>query len=79
MENIVTVDYLLNILQREHDGGHGDMRIKCQDGFLHEDEVIFKYAFNEIEFRGLLYNFPIAKRISEFYNDIDKAYRRFYK
>ena len=39
MEDVVTVDYLLDLFQRLHDAGKGDMKIKCVDNFLHKDEI----------------------------------------
>ena len=75
---VVTVDYLLDLFQRLHDAGKGDMKIKCKDNFLHRDEIGIIYYKNEIEFRGYLHNFSITQKVNEFCNDIEKAERKFY-
>ena len=76
---VVTVDYLLDLFQRLHDAGKGDMKIKCKDNFLHKDEIVITYYKNEIEFRDLLYNLPITQRVKDFCEDVDKAMRKFYE
>ena len=76
---VVTVDYLLDLFQRLHDAGKGDMKIKCKDNFLHKDEIVITYYKNEIEFRSLLYNLPITQRVKDFCEDVDKAMRKFYE
>lgn len=78
MENVVTVSYLLNKLQKLSDVGKGDMLIKCSDNFLHEDEIIFDYLENQIRFKGKLCNFEITNRINQFYHDIELAQKKFY-
>ena len=79
MEDIVTVDYLLNLFQSLHDAGKGDMKIKFKDNFLHKDEITIVYYKNEIEFRGSLCNFSITQRVKDFCEDVDKAMRKFYE
>lgn len=76
---VVTVDYLLDLFQRLHDAGKGNMKIKCKDNFLHKDEIVITYYKNEIEFRVLLYNLPITQRVKDFCEDVDKAMRKFYE
>ena len=78
MEDIVTVDYLLELFQRLNDAGYGDMKIKCKDNFLHRDEITLIYYKNEIEFRGYLTNFSITQKVQEFCKDIEKAKNKFY-
>ena len=78
MEDIVTVDYLLDIFQQLHDAGRGDMKIKCLDNLLHKDEIKFIYYKNEIEFYGYLHNFSITEKVKEFCKDIEKAKNKFY-
>lgn len=78
MADIVTVDMLIDLLQKFHDAGNGDMKIKCRDNFLHEDEIGINYKDNEMQFRGYLFNLPIAKKVSEFCSDIEKAKKKFY-
>ena len=47
MDSIVTVDHLLKLLQGLHDYGYGNMRVKCKDNYLHEDEIVIDYSGNE--------------------------------
>lgn len=79
MATIVTVDYMLRLLQRLHDNGKGDMKIKCRDNFLHEDEVAIDYMGNEMKLRGYLYNFSAAEKVKEFCTDVKNAETKFYK
>lgn len=76
MSDIVTVDYLLNILQRASDYGLGEAKIKCEDGYLHEDEI--SVGQREICLKGYLYHYPPTKRVLEFKEDIEKAVDKFY-
>lgn len=75
---IVTVDCLLDLLQKLHNAGNGDMKIKCIDNFLHEDEIGINYMDNEMEFRGYICNLPVTERIKEFCKDIEQAKKKFY-
>lgn len=79
MAPIVTVDFLLDLLQKLHEAGNGDMQIKCMDNFLHEDEIGINYMDNEMMFRGLIFNQPMVQKAKEFCADIRKAERKFYK
>lgn len=78
MTEIVTVDFLIDLLQKLHKAGNGDMKIKCGYDFLHKDEIGINYEDNEIQFSGLIYNLPIAQRVKEFGDDIKKATNKFY-
>ncbi len=78
MENVVTVDYLLNLLQKLHNAGKGTMQIKCIDNLLHEDEISIDYINNEMEFQGFLFNLPIVQKVRDFCIDIEKAEKKFY-
>lgn len=77
-ENIVTVSYLLSMLKKLSDAGKGDMKIKCMDNALHEDEITINYTKNEILLRGYIFNFSITDKVRQFCNDIEKAKERFY-
>lgn len=79
MESIVTVDYLLKLLQGIHDHGYGNMKLKCKDNYLHKDEIAINYSSNEMELRGYLYNLPIALKIKELCEDVDRATKKFYE
>lgn len=76
--NFLTVDILLGKLKGLSEAGYGDMKIKCQDSYLHEDEIGIDFLAREILLRGYLYNFPITKRVNEFKDDIERAYRKYY-
>lgn len=79
MDSIVTVDYLLKLLQGIHGYGYGNMKLKCKDNYLHEDEIAIDYSNDEMKLRGYLYNFPVASKIKEFCEDIDRATKKFYE
>ena len=76
MSDIVTVEYLLNILQRASSNGFGDAKIKCQDGYLHTDEI--SISPKEIDLRGYLFHHPPTKKVQEFKRDVEKAVDKFY-
>lgn len=78
MENVVTVNYMLDLLKKLSDGGYGDMKIKCMDNDLHEDEISINYITNEILFRGYLFNYSLTDKVKQFCNDMEKARERFY-
>lgn len=78
MSEIATVDYLLDLFQKLSNDGYGNMKIKCNDGFLHEDEIFVNYHEGEISFQGLIFNIPISAKVSSFKYDIQKAYEKFY-
>ena len=46
--------------------------------FLHEDEIGINYMGNEMMFRGLIFNQPMAQKVKEFCNDINRAEKKFY-
>ena len=73
-----TVDYLLDLFQKLSNDGYGDMKIKCQDGFLHKDEISVNPMFKEVAFQGFLFNIDITEKVTYFKNDIQKAYEKFY-
>lgn len=76
--NILTVDGLIDKLNNLSRSGYGDMKIKCQDHFIHEDEIGFNYIAKEVLIRGMLYNFPVSEKVNEFNEDIQKAYRKYW-
>lgn len=75
---VTTVDYLLSLFNELSEQGKGDMKIKCTDNYLHEDEIGVDYLKNEVLFRGSLFNVPITDKVKRFCNDIEKAKDRFY-
>ena len=59
--DFLTVDTLREKLNRASEHGYGDMKIKCEDGYLHVDEITFSYSSREILLRGFLFNSPNVK------------------
>lgn len=78
MEKVVTVDYLLSLLNKLSEAGKGDMKIKCMDNELHEDEITVNYAGNEILLRGFLFNYSPTDRVKRFCKDIEKAKDKYF-
>lgn len=79
MENdFITVDSLRERLNALSEIGYGDMKIKCQDGYLHDDEIGYNYLDREVQFRGHLFNFPLTERVNKFRNGVEKLYQEFY-
>ena len=82
-ENILTVDKLFGILEKLKNGGYGDMRIKCGDVLLHDDEVGIRYCYpegkpGEVLFRGHLFHQPISEKAAMLKEDIENAINKFY-
>lgn len=77
MSDIVTVDYILNLLKKVSELGFGDAKIKCRDGYLHTDEI--SISPDEINLRGYLFNHSPTEKVQEFKNDIEKAVEKFYR
>lgn len=78
MSEIVTVDYLLGMLKGLSENGYGDMKIKCLDNPLHEDEITLNYTKREVLLRGFLFNVQITQKVKKFCTDIEKAKDEFY-
>lgn len=78
MEEEMTVDYMLEYLQKLSDAGKGDMKIKCNDNFVHCDEIGCNYLTNEVLIHGNIYNFDMTQKVKEFCRDIEIAKRKFY-
>lgn len=79
MAEVLTVDSLLYLLTNLHNNGYGDMKIKCLDNELHEDEFFINYTDREVMFKGYLFNLPIAQKVSKFCDGVDKARKEFYQ
>lgn len=79
MADVLTVDSLLMLLQILQNDGYGDMKIKCLDNELHEDEFFINYTDREVMFKVYLFNLPIAQKVSKFCDDVDKARKEFYQ
>ena len=56
--------------------GFGNAKIKCQDGYLHTDEI--SISPDEIKLRGYLFNHSPTEKVKEFKKDIEKAVEKFY-
>ena len=76
---IVTVDSLLEDLKKLSDAGYGDMKIKCADGYLREDEIGYNYLTREVLFRGNILNTPAEERLQKFMERIDEAIKELYR
>lgn len=76
--NYLTVDSLAEKLNKLSEYGYGDMRIRCQDGYLHDDEIGFNYSTREILLRGLIYNQPTSEKVKEFYQGVGKLYEQYF-
>lgn len=77
MSDIVTVDYLVSLLQEVSKLGFGDAKFKCVDGYLHTDEI--SISPEEIKLRGYLFNHSPTEKVKEFKKDIEKAVEKFYE
>lgn len=80
MKEILTVNTLLEQLNRLSKAGYGNMKIKCGDCYLHDDEISCNYSgeCGELELHGYLFNQLIAEKISELREDIKLACNKFY-
>lgn len=80
MERILTVDDLAKKLNKLVNAGYGNMKIKCGDCYLHDDEISHSYTKDcgELIFHGYLFNQPIADKISTLRADIKLACNKFY-
>lgn len=77
--NYLTVDDLLEKLNKLSEYGYGDMRIRCQDGYLHDDEIGFDYLQREILLRGLLRNQVPYKNVKKFYQEVGKLCEEYFE
>ena len=77
--NYLTVDDLLEKLNKLSEYGYGDMRIRCQDGYLHDDELGFDYLQREILLRGLLRNQVPYKNVKKFYQEVGKLCEEYFE
>lgn len=78
MKNIVTVDYLLSLLKKLSDSGNGNMKIKFNDNFLHQDEIFIDHMDKTFNFNGNIFNCSVSDKIEKFCIDIENAKKRFY-
>ena len=79
MKKVITVDDLLVRLKQLSDSGYGEMKIKCGDCYLHDDELSYSYGHDsELRMKGFLFNQPVSKKVSEFEEDIRLAINKFY-
>lgn len=77
--DFLTVDTLLEKLDKASKAGYGDMKIKCQDGYLREDEIGFNFFEKEVLFRGMLYNFSLTEKIKKFCVGLQKLSDEFWR
>lgn len=74
---IMTVEYLHKWLGELVDGGFGKMQIRCEDGYLHEDELGFDTYHNEARIKGMLYNLGDYALCSELKRGVEMAFEKF--
>lgn len=79
MGDIVTVDFLADLLKRLQEQGNGKMKVRCKDTFLHEDEVFINYIDGEMKFDGDIFHVDVMNKIGNFCADIEKAKKSFYE
>lgn len=76
--NYLTVDSLVEKLNKASEYGYGDMRIRCRDGYLYDDEIGFNYSTREVIFRGFIHNQPTSEKVKEFYQGVRKLYEQYF-
>lgn len=76
--NIHTVDSLRKVLNEVSEHGYGDMKIKCQDGYLHNNEMTFDYINKNVIIHGFLFNQPVSKKVNEFYHGVQELYNQYW-
>lgn len=77
-EDFVTVEYMFRICEKLIENGYGNTKVKCQDSFVHEDEVCV-YPGDFIQFRGNLFNEPVTEKVTRLKKELDEAINRFYQ
>lgn len=77
MDDIVTVKYMLKICQELVENGYGDIKLRCNDAFIHEGEIGI-YPGEYMKFRGNLFNEPVADKVSVLKKELGEAMDRFF-
>lgn len=78
-DKIFTVDDMLELCTKLSQGGYGNMPIKCQDVYLHKDEITTNFiGGGYMQFRGYMFHQDFTKKVKEFQNDFDAAVKKFY-
>lgn len=78
-ENVLTVNDLLDLCTRLFQNGYGNMPVKCQDAYLHKNEITTNLIGEGcMLFRGYLFHQDFTKKMQEFQQDIDNAVKKFY-
>lgn len=76
---ILTVNTLLHVLNEISANGYGDLKIKCNDAFIYDNEIGVSPYRGELQLKGYLFNQPISEKVSRLKEDIEKAISRFYE
>ncbi|MCD8398105.1 MAG: hypothetical protein LUD12_13155 [Lachnospiraceae bacterium] len=74
---IMTVAFLHEWLGGLVEGGFGEMKIRCEDGYLHENELGFDTYHNEARIKGMLYNLGDYALCDELKKGINAAFEKF--
>lgn len=77
MDDFVTVKYMLEICQKLVENGYGDTKLKCNDTFIHKDEIGI-YPGKYIRFRGNLFNEPVTEKVSALKKELREALDKFF-
>lgn len=75
---ILTVDKLKKILDKLSASGHGDMKIKCKDVFLYDDEIGYLYYDQTLVFRKTLFRHQEVAKVMRLKYKIQEAIEAFY-
>lgn len=78
-ENILTVNKMLQILEEIAKNGGGNLKIKCGDSFLHDNEISLSPLSGELRLNGYLFNHSISKKVGRLKKDIEAATDSFYE
>lgn len=74
----MTVEYLYEMTKSLVENGYKDMKIKCGDNFIYEDDWTRDYVKNTLEFKGSLYNEDSLKDIYKLKRKINDAIEDYY-
>ena len=77
-ERFLTVAELERKLSELSAAGYGDMRIKCGEEFLHDDEISYSFLDGAVRLRGRLFNQPFSDKVKQFEDDVKLAIDKFY-
>ena len=74
---IMTVKDLHEWLGDLVEGGFGNMQVRMEDGYLHEDEVGVDTYHSEFRIKGMLYNLGDYAVCADLKKDVEAAFEKF--